>query len=135
MTWAWLKSPSALPPPLWGRAGAGGRADLKTWSHQRAASFPCVSRTYRRLGRVASPSGARTRGANLEGMARPPTLTRPHKGGGDAASPALSAQRLRRRSETREQRARGLVTGVLRNEPAFEGGFEDRLPELSCFRN
>src|SRR5580658_5405905 len=66
----WFGSPHAPPPPIarrktgllpdalwWGRAGVGGRAALSNWP------FESNSR---------------------KGMARPPSLTLPHKGGGNA---------------------------------------------------
>src|SRR5580658_6695563 len=67
----WMIRPRALPPPLRGRAGVGGRAER---NRMRIVGRPSHF--------ASAPAHAES--ANCFGMVRPPTLSRPHKEGGDA---------------------------------------------------
>src|SRR5882762_7458227 len=70
-----------LPPPLWGRAGVGGRERGLTL-HPNPP--PQGGREPDRSNRLCSlpPCGGGP-GWGVESVALPPTLTLPHKGGGN----------------------------------------------------
>ena len=83
-------APRAPPPPLRGRAGAGGRAELGS----RNPPWRRKQRFRRRRPGRKTPFDRR--------LARPPTLTRPRKGGGDRHRHALHPD-LRRVSRGRRR--------------------------------